>query len=224
MHGCVSSCIRLYRDGLIMTNAGWSAVAAADALDKHSTKLSTSWLLRNDIKWHQPTSRRTKHRTTPAIHSILCRVFLTLRSDLDHTRRLDMRVSFLCASNFVRSHLAIDVCLSVKRVDCDKTKAPSEKSSIMTNRKSPTSFPMSLRWTSYVAPNPQWASKANFIRQMARCGRSQTPQLPACFQTVCHTMELDAHSLSAVADQLVKDTRWCAEILWMCWTRTYQLP
>ena len=36
-------------------------------------------------------------------------------------------------------------CLSVKRVYCDKTKAPSEKSSIMTNRKSPTSFPMSLR-------------------------------------------------------------------------------
>jgi len=31
----------------------------------------------------------------------------------------------------------------------------SEKSSIMTKRKSPTSFPMSLRWTAYVAPNPQ---------------------------------------------------------------------
>ena len=44
---------------------------------------------------------------------------------------------------------------SVKRVHCDKTKARSEKSSIMTNRKSPTSFPMSLRWTEYVAPNPQ---------------------------------------------------------------------
>ena len=43
----------------------------------------------------------------------------------------------------------------------------------------------------------------NFIRQMARFGRTQTPQLRACFQTVCHTMELDAHSLSAVADQLV---------------------
>ena len=33
----------------------------------------------------------------------------------------------------------------------------------MTNRKSPTSFPMSLRWTSYVAPNQQkGASKAIF--------------------------------------------------------------
>ena len=44
-------------------------------------------------------------------------------------------------------HLSVrpSVCLSVKRVNCDKTKAPSENSSIMTNRKSPTSFPMSLR-------------------------------------------------------------------------------
>jgi len=41
--------------------------------------------------------------------------------------------------------VCLDVCLSVKRVYCDKTKAPSKKSSITTNRKSPTSFPMSLR-------------------------------------------------------------------------------
>jgi len=31
---------------------------------------------------------------------------------------------------------------------------PSEGSSIMTNRKSTTSFLVSLRWTAYVAPNP----------------------------------------------------------------------
>ena len=31
---------------------------------------------------------------------------------------------------------------------------PSEKSSINTNRKSPTRFPMSPRWTSYVVPKP----------------------------------------------------------------------
>jgi len=31
---------------------------------------------------------------------------------------------------------------------------PSEKSSINTNRKSTTRFPMSLRWSSYVAPKP----------------------------------------------------------------------
>ena len=37
---------------------------------------------------------------------------------------------------------------------------PSEKSSINANRKSPTRFPMSLRWSSYVAPkSPKGASK-----------------------------------------------------------------
>jgi len=63
-------------------------------------------------------------------------------------------------------HLSVclSVRLSVKRVNCDKTKAPSEKSSIMTNRKSPTCFPMSLRWTAYVAPNPpKGASKATIF-------------------------------------------------------------
>jgi len=35
----------------------------------------------------------------------------------------------------------------------------------MTNRKSPTSFPMSLRWTAYVAPNPQRGpQKRHFFR------------------------------------------------------------
>ena len=45
----------------------------------------------------------------------------------------------------VRQSVRPSVRLSVTRVNCDKTKVPSEKSSIMTNRKSPTSFPMSLR-------------------------------------------------------------------------------
>jgi len=37
---------------------------------------------------------------------------------------------------------------------------PSEKSSINTNRKSSTRFPMNLRWSSYVAPNsPKGGSK-----------------------------------------------------------------
>ena len=76
----------------------------------------------------------------------------------------------------------------------------------MTNRKSPTSFPVSRRWTAYVAPKPPSSVTVHFIRQMActshTCGRTHTPQLHACFQTVWHTMAmLDAHSLSA--DQLV---------------------
>ena len=42
-----------------------------------------------------------------------------------------------------------------------KLKHLVKKSSIMTNRKSSTSFPMSLRWTSYVTPKPpKGASKA----------------------------------------------------------------
>jgi len=52
----------------------------------------------------------------------------------------------------------LSVCLSVKCVHCDKTKAPREKSSTVTNRKLTTSFPMSWRWTAYVAPKPQRGS------------------------------------------------------------------
>ena len=44
--------------------------------------------------------------------------------------------------NGVRLSVRLSVCHGV---NCDKTKAPSEKSSIMTNRKSPTTLPMSLR-------------------------------------------------------------------------------
>ena len=113
----------------------------------------------------------------------------------------------LCKRGIVMS-ICLSVCPSVKRVHCDKTKAPSEKRSIMTNRKSPTSFPMSRRCTAYVAPKPPNLVTVHFIRQMTlalhTCGRTHTPQLHACFQTVCHTVAmLDAHSLSAVADQLV---------------------
>ena len=60
----------------------------------------------------------------------------------------------LCKRGIVMN-ICPSVCPCVKRMDCDKTKASSEKSSIMTNRKSPTSFSTSLRWTMYVAPNLQ---------------------------------------------------------------------
>ena len=53
---------------------------------------------------------------------------------------------------------------SVKRVNCDKTKPPSEKSSIVTNRKSTTSFPMHLRRTAYVSPKSQRGSKTESDR------------------------------------------------------------
>ena len=57
-----------------------------------------------------------------------------------------------------RSFLWASVRLSVRLSNAwivTKRKHLAKKSSIMTNRKSPTSFPMSLRWTAYVAPNPQ---------------------------------------------------------------------
>ena len=80
--------------------------------------------------------------------SVYCVIF-TVRLRSIRTVLLSIFCLYVCLS------VCPSVCLSVKRVNCDKTKAPSEKSSIMTNRKSPTTFPMSLRLTSYVAPNPQ---------------------------------------------------------------------
>jgi len=57
------------------------------------------------------------------------------RATVKHTHGIV--IDFLC--------VCLSICPSVKRVYCDKTKAPSEESSIMTNKKSPTGFPMSLR-------------------------------------------------------------------------------
>ena len=57
----------------------------------------------------------------------------------------------------------LSVPLSVKCVNCDKTNAASEKSSIMTNRKSPMSFPVSLRWTAYVALTPKRGPQKRFF-------------------------------------------------------------
>ena len=74
------------------------------------------------------------------------------------TLELSFGISFygaaLYATRYWWSETCLSVCLSVKRVNCDKTKAPSDKSSIMSNRKSTTSFPVRLRWTAYVAPKP----------------------------------------------------------------------
>ena len=85
---------------------------------------------------------RTSTYTDPVMHLWFC-----YRATAKHTHGLAVDI---CLSVHPSS-----VCLSVKHVHCDKTKAPSEKSSIMTNRKSSTCFPIRLRWTAYVAPNPQ---------------------------------------------------------------------
>ena len=65
-----------------------------------------------------------------------------------------------------RTVLLSPFCLSVRLSNAcfvTKTKASSEKSSIMINRKSITSFPMSLRWTAYVAPKPQGGGLKNAV-------------------------------------------------------------
>ena len=133
-------------------------------------------LLRDNVQIK--TTSREGYRVKPAImgviarkHYVDCDVTL-LPSTWTETSSLTQLCCFyraaVCRRSFlrhrclsVRTSVRPSVCLSVTRVNWDKTKAPTEKSSIMTNRKSPTSFPMSLRWTSYVAPNhPKGASKA----------------------------------------------------------------
>ena len=55
------------------------------------------------------------------------------------------------------------VCLSVKRVYSDKTKAPSEKSSIMTNRNRPRAFQWASDKHRTLPLTPKGASKAIFF-------------------------------------------------------------
>ena len=89
-----------------------------------------------------------------------------LETDQNHFFQLRLGSNQNCRQNYIFTcdcEAYACVRLSVERVYCDKTKAHSEKSSIMTNRKSPTSFPMSLRWTSYISPNPKGGLKSDFF-------------------------------------------------------------
>ena len=47
---------------------------------------------------------------------------------------------------------------------------PSEKSSIIANRRSTTGFPMSLGWTAYLTPKPQRGSKTQSVRLPYKSG------------------------------------------------------
>ena len=77
-------------------------------------------------------------------------------------------------SDFVRSHLAVEilsVCLSVclsHACIVTKRKHLAKKVQLWLIGKSPTSFPVSRRWTAYVAPKPPNSVTVHFIRQMAR--------------------------------------------------------
>ena len=54
------------------------------------------------------------------------------------------------------------------------TVTPSEKSSINTNRKSSTCFPMSPRWTSYVVPKPSRGGSKTQCPKFEQCDNSET--------------------------------------------------
>jgi len=56
---------------------------------------------------------------------------------------------------------------------------PRQKSSINTNRKSTTRFPMSLRWSSYVAPEPPNAKRPFSVKKIAHS-----------LKKVCHKVSL----------------------------------
>ena len=64
-------------------------------------------------------------------------------------------VPFITMLQLCSQGLPMSICLSSKRMNCDKMKPPSKERSIMTNRKSTTGFPMSLKRTAYVVPKPQ---------------------------------------------------------------------
>ena len=53
---------------------------------------------------------------------------------------------------------------------------PSDKSSISTNRRSTTRFPMSSRWTSYVVPTPQTVARKRTLSEICSisCNNSET--------------------------------------------------
>jgi len=58
---------------------------------------------------------------------------------------------------------------------------PSERSSISTNRKSTTRFPISLRWSSYVTPKPPGSKMQN--------GRFSS-KIALCLKKVCYKVSL----------------------------------
>ena len=91
-----------------------------------------------------------------------------------------------------RTLLLTSVCPSICLSNvCDKTKAPSEKSSIM-------SFPMSQRWTAYVAPKPPiwllwklWFARwRHFTYLWSNAHHNYVPDFTPAFRlSLCHTRD-----------------------------------
>jgi len=95
---------------------------------------------------------------------------------------------------------------------------PSEKSSIKTNRKLTTCFPMSLRWSSYVALSPQ---RRDQKRETAVfCVKSHFAWRKCATKFLCVKTVSDKvarHSLAQLSVQkwLVGDVPFYAKIWWM---------
>ena len=126
--------------------------------------------------------------------------------------------AFLCASNFVRSQLVIDVCPSVRPSVClsnawivTKRKHVAKKVQLWLIGKSPTSFPMSRRWTAYVAPNPRfplnsvtvlwkfWFARwRRFTYLRSNAHQNYVPDFTPAFRlSVCHTRDPRLNGLIA---------------------------
>ena len=95
---------------------------------------------------------------------------------------------------------------------------PSEKRSINTNRESITRFPMSLRWISYVAPNPHPGGE----RLKNANGRFPS-KIVICLKKVCYKVSLyensqrQRHSLAylSMRELLVRDVPFYVKIWWI---------
>ena len=95
--------------------------------------------------------------------------FLVQRYIYDKTFIKQIRLVFTVRLRSIRTVLLSRFCPSVRPSvglsnACIVTKRKHlAKSSFMTNRKLPTSFPTNLRWTSYVAPNSQRGPQKRFF-------------------------------------------------------------
>jgi len=84
---------------------------------------------------------------------------------------------------------------------------PSEKSSISTNRKSTTRFPITLRWTSYVVPKPP-----NDLQR-----HSNSPYFAFLSP---NSIALLANHVTVVEDRPIMSAKYCLPVpVFHCWPK-----
>jgi len=96
---------------------------------------------------------RRKLSVRPSVKSVHC--------DKTEERSVQIFISYETSFSFLRRRmvggeqpLLPEILSQPAPVGAKSAVTPIKKSSINTNRKSTTRFPVSLRWSSYVAPNP----------------------------------------------------------------------